>query len=274
MQANFFNDTNELYGIIKSASLHRMQALSVVINCRNAETVIGKTLASLDGLTDDVLVYDNGSTDNTLAIVAGFPVKLVQGSWEGFGPTKRKANALAKYDWILSLDADEGIDETLKQSLLNCQLTDTGKVYRLSFKNFFGNKWLRYGEWGKDHHIRLFNRTRINWNSALVHEELILPPGTTVEKLKGAVLHRTAESIPAYEKKLMGYASLNAEKYFRQGKKAGKLKKYLSAAFNFLQNYFIRLGFLDGAAGYRCAAMMARYTFKKYQILAALNRQK
>jgi glycosyltransferase involved in cell wall biosynthesis len=251
-----------------------MQALSVVINCRNAERVIGKTLESLSGLTDDVLVFDNGSTDNTLQVVQQYPVRLVQGSWEGFGPTKRKANALAKYDWILSLDADEGIDAVLKESLLNLKLDHPATVYDISFKNFFGNKWLQYGEWGGDHHIRLFNRSKVNWNDAPVHEELILPANFKIEKLKGAVLHRTAESIEDYQEKLMSYAVLNAEKYYQQGKKTSRFKKYISAIFNFLKNYIFKLGFLDGAAGYRCAVMMAQYTYRKYELLEEMNRRK
>ncbi len=251
-----------------------MQSLSVVINCRNAEGVIEATLQSLSGLTDDIMVYDNGSTDRTMELVKKYPARLEQGQWEGFGPTKRKANRLAKYDWILSLDADEGIDETLKQSLLQLKLDDTLTVYDLAFKNFFGEKLLRFGEWGGDHHVRLFNRNTVNWNDAPVHEELLLPANVRIEKLKGAVLHRTAESIKAYEKKLMGYAVLNAEKYYQHGKKTGTARKYVSAAFNFLKNYIFRLGFLDGAAGYQCAAMMARYTFSKYKLLEEMNRQK
>ncbi|MEK7224269.1 MAG: glycosyltransferase, partial [Bacteroidota bacterium] len=74
--------------------------LSVVIICKNEADIIGKTLQSLDGLTDDCIVYDNGSTDNTAAIVRQHDVHYHLGSWEGFGPTKNKANTLAKYDWI------------------------------------------------------------------------------------------------------------------------------------------------------------------------------
>ena len=46
-----------------------MQKLSVVIACKNAANVIGETLKSFAGLTDDILVYDNGSTDGTQEIV-------------------------------------------------------------------------------------------------------------------------------------------------------------------------------------------------------------
>lgn len=247
-----------------------MQNLSVVIVCKNAGKVIGKTLQSLQGISDDIIVYDNGSTDNTLDVVAGYPVQLHKGSWEGFGQTKRKANSLAKYDWILSLDADEAVSTTLKESLLQFNPENKTVVYDISFNNFFGDTWLKYGEWGKDHHIRLFNKTVVNWNDAPVHEELIMPQDVAVKKFNGAVLHRTAESVSDFEIKMNKYAALNAEKFFAKGKKVAPLKKWLSSVFSFIQNYFLRLGFLDGKAGFKCAVISAKYTFNKYKILESL----
>lgn len=248
----------------------QMNKISVVIICRNEAGIIGKSLESLQGLTDDIIVYDNGSTDNTLQVVRSYKAQLQTGDWEGFGKTKSKAISLAKYDWILSLDADEAIDEALKKTLLHLDLSDADTVYDIPFKNFFGDKHLKYGEWGRDHHIRLFNRKNVNWNESPVHEQLVLPHGTKVQTIKGSVLHYTAVNIKEYEAKLMKYAALNAEKYQQQGKKAGPLKKYLAAFFSFVQNYFFRLGFLDGRAGYQCAVLMARYTFVKYKKLECI----
>src|SRR5258705_3230387 len=154
-----------------------MQLLSVVIICKNEADVIGKTLQSLDGLSDNIIVYDNGSTDNTFEQIKKFNVQPHRGTWEGFGKTKNKAVALAKYDWILSLDADEAIDEELKRSLLALKLTEENDVYEIRFKNFLGNKYLKFGEWGSDKHIRLFNRKITQWDDAAVHEELLMAPG-------------------------------------------------------------------------------------------------
>src|SRR6186997_941348 len=94
-----------------------MQKLSVVIVCKNEADIIGRTLQSLQGLTDNIVLYDNGSSDTTMEIAKQFNVQLYQGSWEGYGKTKRTAISLAKYDWILNLDADETPDEELKRSL-------------------------------------------------------------------------------------------------------------------------------------------------------------
>jgi glycosyltransferase involved in cell wall biosynthesis len=250
-----------------------MQNLSVVIVCRNGAKVISETIKSFAGLTDDILIYDNGSIDGTQQIVRQSGAKLVEGTWEGFGITKNKANELAKYDWILSLDADEAIDEELKRNLLRMDLSNDMKVYEFKFKNFLGNKWLRFGEWGNDKHIRLFNRQKIKWDDAEVHESLLMPNGTEKITLPGYVLHKTAATIKEYEEKMRNYAALNATKYFKQGKTSGELKSFFSAIFSFINNYFFKLGFLDGVTGFHCARINAGYTFLKYKKLKELNQQ-
>jgi glycosyltransferase involved in cell wall biosynthesis len=252
----------------------QMQAISVVIVCRNEANVIGATLRSLEGLTDDILVYDNGSTDSTIEVARSHKARVEQGSWEGFGKTKKKASNFAKYDWILSLDADEAIDEELKNSILALRLPDESTVFDLKFKNFLGDKPLKYGEWGGDRHIRLFNRKKVNWDEAQVHERLILPPGVKIQKLEGYVLHHTMKDMNEYARKVVNYARLNAEKYYLQGKKANWFKIRMSPAFNFLFYYLIKLGFLDGREGFICAKMTAYYTFLKYSRLRELNRAK
>ena len=66
-----------------------MQRLSVVIVCKNGARVIGETIKSFTGLTDDILIYDNGSTDGTQDIVKQSNARLIEGNWEGFGKTKK-----------------------------------------------------------------------------------------------------------------------------------------------------------------------------------------
>ncbi len=249
-----------------------MRPFSVVIICKNEADIIPQTLQSLQGLTDDIIVYDNGSTDGTRQKTEPFNVHFHDGSWEGFGRTKSKANRLAKYDWILSLDADEAIDQTLKQSLSDWKPGDEKTVYNIRFKNFLGKRHMRFGEWGRDHHIRFFNRNKVNWDEAPVHESLRFPEGVIVKKLKGSILHRTMKDMKDYSDKMMRYAILSAEKYHFQGKKANWFKIRISPGLVFFANYIIKLGFLDGYAGYKSARMTAWYSFLKYSRLKELNR--
>ncbi len=251
-----------------------MQKISVVIICKDEEDEIGRTLESLVGLTDDIVVLDNGSTDNTKNIVRDLGARLVEESWEGFGKTKNKATRLAKYDWILNLDADESIDEELKNSLLNLPLQNDDEVFEIKFKNFFGDTYLRFGEWGSDRHIRLFNRRKVNWDEAIVHEGLIFTPGIRIKKIKGFVLHHTVKNKAEFANKMLRYGLLNAEKYAREGKRSSWVRIYLAPIFTFIKYYVLRLGFLDGRAGFICAKMSSYYTHIKYARLLELNKVK
>ncbi len=228
----------------------------------------------MQGCTDDILVYDNGSTDGTQNRIRNLGVRLIEGSWEGFGPTKNKAIAEAKYDWILSLDADEALDPELKESLMQWRAVNDKEVYKVAFKNFLGERHLAYGEWGIDNHIRLFNRRMVKWDDAPVHEKLIFSEGVQVKKLKGYVLHRTMKDLCDYSNKMVYYAMLGADKYFQQGKKASWFKLHLSPGFNFFKFYILQLGFLDGYPGYFSARMTTWYTFMKYARLKELWQNK
>ncbi|QEC57334.1 glycosyltransferase family 2 protein [Flavisolibacter ginsenosidimutans] len=246
---------------------------SIVIVCKNEERNIGRVLQSLAGLTDDVLVYDNGSTDGTLTVLRQYGVRIHEGAWMGYGKTKREAVRLAKYDWVLSIDADEALDEELQQALQTISLTDATTVYQIAFKNLLGEKVLRWGEWGGDKHIRLFNRTNVNWDEAPVHESLTIPPSAVVKKLPGFILHRTVKDTVEYSNKMVKYALLNAQKYYAQGKKSSWLKRYVSPRFTFVKHYIFGLGFLDGWEGLLSARMTAFYTFLKYARLYELWRK-
>lgn len=246
--------------------------ISVVIITKNEAHIIDNTLQSLQSVTNDIVIVDSGSTDETVAICKKHNATVIETDWSGYGINKNKGIAAARYDWILSLDADEAIDEELQQSLLQVALTNDEEVFNIRFKNFFCNKWIRFGEWGFDWHIRLFNRKKVQWNNAAVHENLLFPKGVIVTKLKGNVLHYTVQNRLEYDAKTDHYARMNAKKYFIAGKKPGFFKQYFSPVFAFIQHYIFRLGFLDGGPGFIIAKTTARYTFLKYRYLKEMNK--
>ena len=246
--------------------------LSVVIICKNDAGGIERTLQSVKGLDCDVLVYDSGSTDGSVEVAKRFGVRVAEGEWEGYGTNRFKAAQLAKFDWILMLDTDEIIDEELRESLKKLDCNKEKQVYNIRYKNFIGNKLIRYGEWGNDSHIRLGNRKGVETDSEIVHEKLFLQPGLEIKQIKGYILHYTVKNIQDYTQKTMNYAMLSAEKYQRLGKRATSLHILFSPFYTFLKNYFFKLGFLDGREGFICARMTAWYTFLKYSRLIELNK--
>lgn len=245
--------------------------ISVVIITKNEAHIIANTLQSLQAVTNDIVIVDSGSTDETVAICKKYNATIIETGWSGYGINKNNGIAAAKHDWILSLDADEAIDAELQQSLLQLTLTNSNEVFNIRFKNFFCNKWIRFGEWGFDWHIRLFNRNKVHWNNVAVHENLIFPADVIVTKLKGNILHYTVQNRKEYDAKTDHYARMNAKKYLAAGKKPGFLKQYLSPVFAFIQHYIFRLGFLDGVEGFIIAKTTARYTFLKYRYLKEMT---
>ena len=246
--------------------------LSVVIITKNEAHIIGTTLQSLQGLTDDIIIVDSGSTDATIEICKKFNATIIETTWDGYGQNKNKGIDAAKYNWILNLDADEAIDAELKVAIVQLELNDEETVYNFKFKNFFCNKWIRFGEWAGDKHIRLFNRNKVRWNTAAVHEGLLLGNKTKVVMLPGNILHYTTQHIDEYIGKTIAYAKLNAQKYQLQGKQAGFFKLRMAPGFTFFQHYILRLGFLDGWEGYLIAKTTAWYTFLKYSFLKEMNK--
>lgn len=246
--------------------------LSVVIICCNEAHIIGRTIAAAQLVSDDLVVVDSGSTDGTQSIVTSTGARLIETSWEGYGINKNKGVAAARHNWILSIDADEILDEALIKQLQTLTLNDTGVVYNIRFRAFLGNKMIRYGEWANDQHIRLYNRTHVSWNEAAVHEGLLFPDGTeTVTIKEGYIHHYTSKNIEDFAAKTVNYAMLNAQKYYRQGKKASWIQCRVAPTFSFIKNYLFRLGFLDGDAGFTVAKMNAWYTWLKYVRLRELN---
>jgi glycosyltransferase involved in cell wall biosynthesis len=248
-----------------------MNRLSVVIICRNEAHIIGKTIAAAQRVSDDVVVVDSGSTDGTQTIVTTAGARLIETSWEGYGINKNKGVAVAKYEWILSVDADEIIDETLIGTLQNLSPKDKNVVYNIRFRAFLGERMIRFGEWSNDQHIRLYSRFHAAWNEAAVHEGLVLSGATKTITLKGYIHHYTSRNTEEFAAKTVNYAILNAEKYYRQGKKASWIQCRMAPTFSFIKNYFFRLGFLDGEAGFTVAKMNAWYTWLKYTRLRELN---
>jgi glycosyltransferase involved in cell wall biosynthesis len=237
--------------------------VSVVIITQNAASTLRHTLDAIQGY-DDVVVYDNGSTDDTCAIVRSFSnTTLHQGPFLGFGPTKQHAVSLARYDWILSLDADEAPSTDLNTNIqhwaANAMPQQVGKILR---ENWMMGCPIHHSGWGNDWLIRLFNRTQCNFNNAAVHESVQLSPHMTVNALTGKIKHLAITDLSQFLEKINRYSSIRAE--------SGKLKLYsvpgifFKAVFAFLRTYFLQQGWRDGWRGLVIAVSNANGVFWKY----------
>ncbi|MFT3845874.1 MAG: glycosyltransferase family 2 protein [Lacibacter sp.] len=251
-----------------------MQPISVVIIAKNEAHILPETLRSVKLLSDDLLVCDTGSTDATIPVALQNGARVLEEEWKGYGHTKNKVNAEAKYDWILQLDADEVVDETLVKTILNLKLDDEKEIFKIRFKNYLGNKWVRFGEWGREERLRLFNINNAMWSELSVNEKLVYDDSCHITLLNGFILHKTMLNKEEYEEKMIAYAQRNAEKDSKENKKFIWLRKFFSPSLSFFRSYILKLGFLDGLAGFVIASMTAKYTRAKYEILHQLQNAK
>lgn len=242
--------------------------ISVVILSKNNELTINNTLSCLKKFKD-VVVYDNGSTDNTIKIIEKFDnINLIKGEFKGFGWTKNKAASYAKNDWILIIDSDEVIDEVLFNTLLTIKL-DITKVYQLNFKAYYKQKQIKHCGWSNQKIKRLYNKSVTSYNGNAVHEDIIID-NFTLEILDGYVHHYSYHSISQFIIKADYYSTLFAKN--NVGKKSSSpIKAYFNAIYSFVKTYIFKLGFLDGYAGLIIAFSHMSTNFYKYIKLYELN---
>jgi glycosyltransferase involved in cell wall biosynthesis len=238
--------------------------ISAVVICFNEERNIERCINSLLTLTNDIIIVDSGSTDNTLFLAKSLGARVFERVWTGYSDQKNFGNEQAKGDFILSIDADECISEQLSESILEEMKMPTASVYEFEFLTAWSGRFIKHGGWIPDRHCRLFDKTKIKWGSKGVHEELLLD-GLKAKRLKGFVFHHTAESRLDYRDKMTRYAQEFAANKKRVGTIVPFWKKYVSAFFRFVRDYLLKRGFLEGNAGWEIAVEETRYTFLKYK---------
>ena len=244
--------------------------LSAVIITKNEEAHIGQCLDALIDVADEIVVVDSFSTDSTPDICKEKGVRFIQQPFEGHVAQKNKALEFASSDYVLSVDADEVLDDKLKKAVLavkeNWQL-DGYFVHRL---NFYCGKAIRYGGWYPDRKLRLFNKTKGQWKGRNPHDRYELHTASSTVQLEGHLLHYTVDSITAHVKQINYFSDLAAKSKFEAGEQAGLLKVLMAPWFRFVKGYILKAGFLDGYYGFVIALLSAYASFLRYAKLREL----
>jgi hypothetical protein len=245
--------------------------VSLVVITRDAATDIAECLLSAP-FCADALVVDSGSGDHTVETARRCGARVVSHAWAGFGPQKQFAVQEARYDWVLCLDPDERLSPALRESILAlfARGTPPHPAYALARRNRFLGRWLSHGEGYPDWVTRLFDRRRARWSDDPVHEQ-VLADGP-VGRIDGDLMHASAESIERYVAKQNRYTTLQADALHASGKRGSALAMAASPVARFLRFYVVKLGFLDGAAGFAHIAIGAFASFLKHAKLRALDR--
>lgn len=221
-----------------------MNKLSVIIITKNESQNIKDCLESVKW-ADEIIVVDSGSGDDTVEIARKYTDKVIYNEWKGYADQKNFALQLAKNEWVLSLDADERVTESLRNEILN---TDLEKFdgYRIKRDNYFLGKMIRGSGWGNDYQLRLFRKSKTTLTKRLVHEGFYVEG--RISKLKSTMLHYSYRNFKDAFDKINYYSTLEAiEKQNR--KKVNTLSIFITPVIAFLQHFIIRRGYIDGIYG-------------------------
>ena len=270
--------------------------VSVLIPALNEELNLPACLESV-ARADEVFVVDSQSSDRSVEISQEYGANVVQFNFNGRWPKKKNwslENLPFRNEWVLIVDCDERIPPELWDEIETNIKDDNYNGYYLNRKVFFLGKWIRYGGKYPDWNLRLFrhqvgryenlNTEDIpNTGDNEVHEHVILQGN--VGYLKEDMLHIDFRDIYHWLQRHNRYSNWEARVYYNlltgqddSGTIGANLfgdavqrKRFLKKIWirlpfkpllRFVLFYFIRLGFLDGHAGYTYARLLSQYEYQ------------
>ena len=267
--------------------------VTVAVPVKNEEANLALCLERLHRFAE-IVVIDSGSTDRTQEIAKSFGARVVDFRWDGKYPKKRNwflQNAPPRQPWVLFLDADEFVDDAFCNALNAAVAQDSKDGYWLNYTNYFLGKPLRHGLAQRKLALfkvqkGLYEKIEEDGWSQLdmeIHEHPIVEG--TVGEIPLPIDHRDYKGLGKFIEKHRDYALWEARRYAklqesvvtskhftpRQRFKYRHLAKWWYPLVYFCFTYLVKLGFLDGTAGYHYAVYKAWY-FQTIRLLIQENK--
>jgi glycosyltransferase involved in cell wall biosynthesis len=243
--------------------------LSVVIAAKNEARNIVDCVKSA-AFADEVLVLDSGSTDDTIALAQAAGARVVSTDWPGYGPQQQRGFALARGDWVLSLDADERIPDALRAEIVQAVREGAHDGYWIPRLSALCGRFIRHGGWRPDHTLRLGRRRLAGFTDHFLHAHMTV--AGSHGRLRHSLVHYSYDDVGDMLEKLGRYSSGHAKDMASRGRRASLGSAVGHGLWAFLKTFVFRAGFLDGGHGLMLAIYNAEYAYYKYLKLAHLNR--
>jgi len=238
-----------------------MPGITATIITFNEEARIAEAIASLS-CCDEVIVVDSGSTDATREIAASRGARVIVNAWPGYSKQKNFAAGQARYDWILSIDADERLSMELADHIARWKREPhQAAAYSMPRRVFYLGRWIRHSGWYPDRKVRLYDRRHCQWEGDFVHEWVKVDG--SAGRLPGDLLHFPYRDWNDHVARIERYTELAAQAARSGGRRGNLVKLALAPPLAFIKAFFLHAGFLDGWRGLAIAYMGARYVFRR-----------
>lgn len=246
--------------------------LSIVVIVKNEENRIKACLESVKW-ADEIVVLDNGSTDDTLEIAKNYTNKIINADLLDFAALRNLGTKETKGDWVFFVDADERVTEPLRAELdVMISLSDFS-AYAISRRNIIFGTEVRYGPFWPDWVTRLLKKADFKEWVGAVHE---YPKFTgKLGYSKNSLLHLTHRNIDQIVLKSLEWSKIDAELRLAANhpKMSGWrfLRIFITEIFN---QGILRKGFFSGTVGTMDSILQAFSMYITYVRLWELQQSK
>ncbi len=240
-------------------------SLSVCIITLDEERNLPRCLRSVDGLASEVIVVDSASRDRTREIAAAAGARVVEQAFLGHVKQKQKVLDLASEEWVLSLDADEWLDEGLRVEISDVLASNPPQDiagYEVNRQPFYLGRWIHHSGWFPEWKLRLVRRERARWTGFDPHDRLEVSGAT--RRLSGRLKHWPHVDLSDHTATINSYTDIITGHWRPTGILRTIAGMVLEPPLVFLQKYILQGGFRDGVRGLIIAATTSFYFFLRY----------
>lgn len=224
--------------------------ISAVVNTYNEERNIMRCLTSIRPHVDEIVVVDMNSTDRTVNKAKQITDKVYKHPYTGYvEPARNFALTKAKNDWVLLLDADEELPQSLGIQIRRL-VEKEYSFYRIPRKNLVFNKWLHHSGWWPDYQIRLFKKDAVSWSDEIHSIPITEGKGSDLlAEEANALIHYNYQTIEQFIERMNRYTSIEAQAKQAIGKQFSWRNLFSLPTNEFLNRYFAWEGYKDGLHG-------------------------
>jgi glycosyltransferase involved in cell wall biosynthesis len=241
--------------------------LTIVVPARDEGERIAEFI-HLHDWADEIIVADNGSSDDTAERARMAGAKVIDAGGRTIAGARNAGADAARHEWILALDADERVSTLLREELPRLLTAISASAYEVRRRNLYLGREQRRGSWGRDWIVRLYRREH-RFIDTPVHEKL--EPVADTGTLAGEIDHDPYRDLSHHMAKMDRYARWGAEQLWKEGKRATAFDLAVRPLWRFIKAYFLGLSILDGKFGLVTSMLGAQTAFMKYVHLWAMT---
>lgn len=235
--------------------------ISTVLVTLNEGELLKDCLKSVKNNSDEIVILDLGSSDNTLEIAKKFNAKIFNHKKVEYVELVRNfAVSKAEGEWVLVLDPDERIRNALWEKLKQISEEEKYIAVNIPRKNIFFGKWIAHTNWWPDRHVRFFKKGKVRWTDKIHHYPLVEGKVLNLSPREElAILHFGYGTLDDFITRQSRYASLKAKNLYDQGIRFSWLSLIWSPIREFIVRYILHEGYLDGYYGFILTFLMMIY---------------